>query len=136
MGPADPTGSILIVDDDRVSRVLLRHMLEAQGREVVEADSVDEALRILSESGEAVSNSAVSNSCFQLVICDYVMTDRNGLDLLEALPQRLPFVLLTGELRECDLDDVRVAGVAAYLTKPVSSSELEHVVESLTAASA
>lgn len=136
MGPADPTGSILIVDDDRVSRVLLRHMLEAQGREVVEADSVDEALRILSESGEAVSNSAVSNSCFQLVICDYVMPDRNGLDLLEALPQRLPFVLLTGELRECDLDDVRVAGVAAYLTKPVSSSELEHVVESLTAASA
>ncbi len=110
---------VLIVDDDAVSRLVLRHMLERQDHTVSEADGVDTALAMFSTTAES----------FDLIICDYVMPDRNGLDLLESRPDSgVPFVLLTGELNEADLDDGRVSDVSAYLTKPVASDELERVV--------
>ncbi len=109
---------VLVVDDDAVSRVVLQHMLGAQGFEVLEAHSVDEALEIL--SGASVD----------LVVCDYLMPDRNGLDLLEALGNDAPpFVLLTGTLARERLNDDRVAGVDAYITKPVSTEELRRVTQ-------
>lgn len=111
---------LLIVDDDPVARLLLRHMLERLDHNVVDADSVDNALAKMSET------------TFDMIVCDYLMPVRNGLDLLEEhvsiSTRRLPFILLTGELRRDDLDDERVAGVNAYLTKPVSSNELSRVV--------
>ncbi len=116
---------ILIVDDDPVSRLLLRHMLERQDHSVVDADRVNAALEVL-DTG--------TGQAFDMIVCDYVMPSRNGLDLLETYlattseDRVVPFVLLTGELRRDDLDDERVRDVAAYLTKPVSSSELERVV--------
>ncbi len=113
-------GQLLIVDDDAVSRLVLRHMLERQDHVVIEADSVDSAL--------AASTDPTSEP-FDMVICDYQMPNRTGLDLLEALAdKRLPFILLTGELHEGDLQDERVQFVTAYLTKPVASGELEQVV--------
>ncbi len=113
---------VLIVDDDSVSRLLLKHMLARGNHTVAEAHSVDEALAVLGATSE-----------IDLIVCDYVMPERSGLDLLEALrstnnDSQIPFVLLTGELRRDDLDDNRVGEVDAYLTKPVSSSELETVV--------
>lgn len=116
----DPSPIVLIVDDDTISRMLLQHMVRAQGYTVIEADSVDPALEIL--HSESVS----------LVICDYVMPDRDGLDLLEAMPDpSVPFVLLTGAFDEAQLADPRVEGVAAYLTKPVASDLLQQVVEDM-----
>lgn len=116
---------VLIVDDDPVSRLLLRHMLERQSHSVVDADGVDNALAVLD---------ATPDPTIDMIVCDYVMPDRNGLDLLEAClassggELAVPFVLLTGELRRDDLEDDRVHDVTAYLTKPVSSRELEGVV--------
>lgn len=119
---------VLIVDDDPVSRLLLKHMLERQDHSVIEADGVDAAL---SQIEQYVSDAQTCES-IDMIVCDYVMPDRNGLDLLEAIGpfeiSKVPFVLLTGELRRDDLDDDRVDGVTAYLTKPVSSTELERVV--------
>ncbi len=106
----------LIVDDDAVSLVVLRHMLSAQGFDVIEASSVNEALEIL------------EHAHVDLVVCDYLMPGRNGLDLLEELGATAPpFVLLTGTLTRERLDDPRVAGVDAYVTKPVSTEELRQV---------
>ncbi len=110
---------VLVVDDDTISRMLLQHMVGAQGYTVLEADAVDPALAIL--ESEPVD----------LVICDYVMPEKDGLDLLEAMPDpSIPFVLLTGALDQSDLADPRVEGVAAYLTKPVASELLQDVVKS------
>ncbi len=108
----------LIVDDELVSRLVLRHMLERQGVAVVETDSADQAAEYL------------ALHAVDLIVCDYVMPDKTGLDLISMLPaDHAPFVLLTGELRKDDLDDERVAEVNAYLTKPVASDELRAVVE-------
>ena len=118
--------NVLVVDDDPVSLLLVRHVLERQGYVVTGTDSVDSALALKAESVKADGESS-----FDLVICDYVMPGRNGLDLLESWTPGTPFVLLTGELNRDDLNDDRVEGVSAYLTKPVASAELESVVADL-----
>lgn len=112
--------SILVVDDDSVTRVVLRVMLERTGADVVEADSVEAARAVLVDTE------------FDLVICDYVMPEANGLDLLEACPDlHGRFVLLTGTKERSDLGDDRVANVSAYLTKPVGSEELNELVTTM-----
>ncbi len=105
--------SVLVVDDDAVSRMLLRHMLERQGFEVVDTDSVDAA------------TVALADNEIDIIICDYLMPNATGLDLLASLPDpHQPFILLTGELRKDDLNDDRVDAVTTYLTKPVGTDEL------------
>lgn len=125
---------VLVVDDDAVARLVLRFMLERQGFEVTEAESVDSALVIIHGSlGKRATDSP--GSVFDLIVCDYVMRDRNGLDLLEEVEESaVPFVLLTGELNRESLTDDRVGGVSAYVTKPVATDELKRVVSDLVPA--
>ena len=105
--------SVLVVDDDAVSRMLLRHMLERQGFDVVDTDSVEAA------------TVALADNEIDIIICDYLMPQATGLDLLDSLPDpHQPFILLTGELRKDDLADDRVDAVTTYLTKPVGTDEL------------
>lgn len=109
---------VLVVDDDAVSRLVLGHMLSGQGFAVIEAGSVDDALV------------ATADATFDLIICDYVMPDRDGLDFLEALGQTSPpFILLTGHADRESISDDRVDRVSSYLTKPVSTDELTKAVE-------
>ena len=112
--------AVLVVDDDSVTRVVLRVMLERSGVDIVEADSVDAARVVLAEAE------------FDLVICDYAMPEANGLDLLEACPElHGKFVLLTGTKERGDLGDDRVEHVSAYLTKPVGSEELNELIATM-----
>lgn len=109
---SNPARTVLVVDDDPVSRLVLCHMLQQQGFETEEADSAKAAL-------------AIYRPDISLILCDYIMPEASGLDLLESLPDtRPPFILLTGELRREDFGDPRVTELDGYLTKPVGSEEL------------
>lgn len=111
---------MLLVDDDPVSRTVLRIMLERLELSVTEADSV------------ASASAVVDVDSLDLVICDYAMPEANGLDLLGAFPELGDrFVLLTGTRERDDLGDERVEHVAAYVTKPVSSDELHRLVDAM-----
>lgn len=115
--------SVLIVDDDGVSRLLLRHMLEASGHEVVDACDVDEAISVFGPG-------------FDIVISDFEMPGGSGLDLLEqiAATEHQPhFVLLTGHQERTEFADERIDKVDGFLTKPVSSHALSSCVEGLLA---
>ena len=114
---------ILVVDDDPVSLLLAEHILSAGGYDVVTAVSADDARATLSDGG-------VEIDC---IVCDYMMPETNGLDLLEMLNDDdnlvcPPFVLLTGVSEADELNDERVELASAYLTKPVKSDELLAVV--------
>jgi len=113
---------VLVVDDDPVTRAVLRVMLERLDLAVDEADGVVAAHTKLDDQ----------NVHFVLVFCDYLMPDANGLDLLENHPElEGRFVLITGTAVRGDLGDDRVDNVSAYLTKPVGSDELRTVVHSM-----
>src|SRR3989304_6938799 len=80
---------ILIVDDQRQVRRMLRLSLELSGRkyEVVEATSGEEALQLLNEGGVS------------LVVTDLRLPGISGLELLEVVKRNSPeasAILITG----------------------------------------
>ncbi len=110
----------LVVDDDMVALLVIRHMLESEGIEVTQAANV----------GAARAQLAATD--FDLIIIDYLMPDETGLDLLPPVGGT-PLILLSGVIEHDDTSDPRLDEVTARLTKPVSTDELRSVVHALLA---
>jgi CheY-like chemotaxis protein len=111
--------NILIVDDDRLTRVLLSTILEGGGYGVTAAADGEEALRL---SGE---------KHFDLVLLDIWMPGMSGLEVLDRLqalagPPRV-IILTSDETPETLLAAVR-GQASRYLTKPVEAAGLLEVV--------
>jgi len=117
--PVPSTGlRILIVDDDIVALIVIKHMLEAIGLEVTQAANVRAAETLLDEEH------------FDLAIVDYLMPDATGLDLLDHT-EGIPFILLSGVIDRDDISDPRLSRVSTHLTKPVSTDDLRAAVLAL-----
>src|SRR5262249_50723749 len=71
-------GSILIIDDESGIRESLQTLLEMEGYSVATASSGEEGLGCLAEHP------------FDLVLLDYALPDRNGLEILRELRQHDP----------------------------------------------
>src|SRR5205085_8879195 len=69
-------GSILVADDDKTCRDSIQKVLEREGHMVQTAESVDGALE------------ALGTDHFDLVVCDYRMPGKTGIDLLIELRRR------------------------------------------------
>lgn len=120
MGPR-----ILLVDDSKTMRMVLRTHLSHAARDFVEAESGRRALEIM--AAEQVD----------LVVSDVRMEDIDGIELvrtvrsMERLGERVPIVLISGdrapELRARCL----IAGADEFLAKPLDPQELRGVVDSL-----
>ncbi|MGE0698627.1 MAG: PleD family two-component system response regulator [Hyphomicrobiaceae bacterium] len=108
------TARILVVDDDRFSRLLVVSKAAAElGAEVLEADNGASAFSLLSR--EPVD----------LVILDLEMPGMNGFELLGCIRvhprlQHLPVVVLTGKDNKESLDRALMAGATSFLTKPLN----------------
>ena len=107
----------LVVDDDIVSLIVIRHMLESLGLDVTQCPDVASARAVL------------AHQRFHVVVTDYLMPDETGLALLDE--SDAPIVLLSGVVDRDDSDDPRMGAVSAHLTKPVSSEDLRAVVSGL-----
>src|SRR5437764_2122549 len=70
---ANTMGCILVVDDDSTCRNSIKKTLERDGYEVHDAHDVDGAFEALKEHA------------FDLIVCDYRMPGKSGLDLLSKL---------------------------------------------------
>jgi class 3 adenylate cyclase len=112
-GRAPAVGTILIVDDNRVNRLLLGRGLEHEGHTLVFAEHGAEALDLL------------RHRRFDLMLLDVLMPELDGYGVLEEL-QRDPHlrdipVIVTSALDELD-SVVRCLEMGAedYLTKPVN----------------
>ena len=111
---------VLVVDDNAALRGLLRVSLQAFGcRSVLEASSVDRALDLL------------DSSPVDLVITDWKMSPRDGLDLVQTIRtplvndySRIPVVMLTAYSDTIKMRDARNAGVNEFLVKPFTAERL------------
>ncbi|HEY3357916.1 MAG TPA: response regulator [Polyangia bacterium] len=111
-------GTILVVDDDRDVREVLRDILEADGFAVETAADGREGLQKMS-----------SVTGLSLVLLDLMMPVMSGLELLKARSvmsgiHAIPVVLLSAYANCADASDE----VAARLPKPVEVATLLRVV--------
>jgi diguanylate cyclase (GGDEF)-like protein len=114
---------VVVVDDDRITRELVRESLEPRVR--VEC----------CENGEAALE-ALSREPADLVISDLTMPGLSGIELLERVRRSHPgtqFVVLTGTASvESAVGALRL-GAADYLVKPIRSHELDRITDRLLA---
>jgi phosphoserine phosphatase RsbU/P len=109
--------TILIIDDDLTTRLLLENVLQKQGYKVFTADNGADGLRLARQLQPA------------LIISDWVMEDIDGLEVcrqVKADPQLnfSFFILLT--LRQSTEDCIQGlnAGADEFLAKPIAHNEL------------
>jgi two-component system chemotaxis response regulator CheY len=114
LGPR--TSTILVVDDDHDIRSLTRTFLEHEGYGVLTSGDADRAEQIFRTS-----------SHIDLLITDYCMPLRSGLDLaleLKQLQPSLPILIISGVfLDPAQLDLLRSQGWS-FLAKPFSLPKL------------
>jgi DNA-binding NtrC family response regulator len=117
---------VLIVDDEEGIRSILRRVLLRTGvpnHNIREAASAEEAQQVL--EGEP----------FQIVLSDYRMGVKTGVDLLSWLYQRDPAavrVLMTGYNEETiAIEAINSARVDAYVKKPWDNARLAELVQDL-----
>ncbi len=109
---------VLVVDDSRAMRGILKRMLGGLGHEVVEAANGREAIDRL-RAGEVV----------QLVLVDWNMPEMNGYEFVQAARREpalasLPIIMVT---TETEMDRVAMAleaGVNEYVMKPFTADVL------------
>jgi two-component system, OmpR family, KDP operon response regulator KdpE len=110
-------GRILVVDDDPQIRRVMRVTLTAEGYEVSEARSGEEALERLHCEN------------YDLVLLDMVMPDMGGITVCRTLRHgrhgvELAIIMLTVRNTEKDKVDALDAGADDYVTKPFNFPEL------------
>lgn len=125
--PANLRGvKILVVDDERDARELLKRVLEDCGAEIIMAASAEEALDI------------AQHAQLDLLISDIGMPDMDGYELLKQLramtpsrEKRIPAIALTAFARSEDRTRALRAGFAMHISKPVEPAELVTTVASI-----
>jgi len=115
---------ILVVDDNRLIRVLIAAALKPLECEIVEA----------TDGGEAVTLAMQCNP--DLILLDVVMPVANGFEVLAKLREApdgptCPIVMLTTSASDNDIDNALDHGANAYVVKPFDHTDLLHTVTRL-----
>lgn len=114
--------TILIADDHDHLRLLVAKTLGSPSYRILEACNGDEALDLAQRESP------------DLLILDWMMPGRSGLEVVQALRQdpataELPVIMLTARAQSADRSNAMLHGVRAYIVKPFSPLELMELVE-------
>ena len=106
---------LLIVDDVRENREILKRRFERRGFRATEAGGGIEALDLL------------EREAFDLVLLDMMMPDLTGLEVLARIrskysPGLLPVIMVTAKSQSEDIVEALNCGANDYITKPVDFS--------------
>jgi two-component system cell cycle response regulator DivK len=120
---------VLIVDDNRASRDLVRAILKTVRCDIIEATHGQEALDLIQQQRP------------DLVLLDIDMPSLDGLEVVKKIRENtsladLPVVAVTAFAMEGDREKGMAAGFTEYLTKPVRAALLRQQVQQLLGARA
>ena len=108
--------TILIVDDEKNLRRLLRDTLEGEGHSVLQAATGEEALDRFAQA-----------SC-DLVLLDLILPDLNGLQVLRRIKRQaaeVPVIIMTAYSEVRGAVEAMKAQATDYLCKPFDLDEME-----------
>jgi CheY-like chemotaxis protein len=118
---------VLLVDDSRSIRTLLKIYLMARSFEFLEAESAEEGLKVA--EAEPVD----------LILTDFHMDGMNGADFAAAVRAhrdakvtRIPILMMTGDSNAAEVRNKgQKAGINAFVRKPVSCAQLMTLVDTI-----
>jgi len=112
--------NILVVDDEKLIRSVIKDYLENENMNVLEAENGLEALRIFKEEK------------IDLIILDIMMPKMDGVETLNKLKEinnfNIPVIALTADAMEGTKEKYISAGFNDYLSKPINKEELNKVL--------
>lgn len=108
---------ILVIEDDAELRPIVCEMLRAENFDVIDVEDGQRGVQL------------VQTLSPDLVICDILMPELNGYEVLKALRKEqttatIPFIFLTAKVEKSDLRQAMELGADDYLTKPFTKDEL------------
>ena len=106
---------ILVVDDDKHTRMLLRAVLEAAGYTVVTANNGEEALFNMEQEH------------IDLVVLDIMMPKMDGYEFTKVLRENnynLPILMVSAKQLPADKRKGFLVGTDDYITKPIDEEEM------------
>ena len=105
------TSKILVADDDPSIRLLLKHILLAEGYSVIEASNGIEVIECCNENQ------------FELIILDIVMPEMDGIEACRTINSQLtnapPVLMITALEDEDSVDRSFSAGAVDLIRKPI-----------------
>jgi len=118
----DPMGNlkILIADDDEISEMLITKVIKSFGREMLKVTSGDEAVE-----------ACRSNSDIDLVLMDIQLPIMDGYQATRQIRQfnkEVVIIAQTAYALAGDRENAIEAGCNEYITKPISSDELQALI--------
>ena len=114
------TLSILVVEDGRSQRDILRDFLRDDGHDVTEAENGDRAIE------------AVKSAYFDLLLLDYKMPGMDGMEVLEevkGINPEIDVIMMTAYGTVDAAVKAMKAGAADYITKPIELEELRILID-------
>jgi len=114
---------ILVVDDSSSLRSIIRHTLEINGYQVIEAGDGYEAIQKISDD-------------IKLLITDINMPKMNGIELVKNIRNNtsykaLPILILTTESASELKEEGKKAGATGWLVKPFDAEKLLFIIKKL-----
>lgn len=109
---------VLIIDDNKGVRELLREFMKVHGFDAHCIDNGISALNLLKEAH------------FDIIITDYSMPEMNGIEITKAARAQCPCTLIIGMSGNSNGSDFLMAGADAFLSKPLQLQELLSVCRS------
>ena len=119
-GPTQAPLQVLVVEDEPATIRLMSRLLKRLGYHVTAAETVAEAAQHVDGSPR-----------FDLIVSDIGLPDGTGLDLMRrvrATRGELPGIALTGFGTDADIEQSRLAGFSAHMTKPIDFNQLEALI--------
>lgn len=121
---------VLVVEDNKVNRLMMKTFLQREGIEVVEAVNGLEALEKLGLQGEEPT----ASNGFDIILMDVQMPVLDGLEATKLIRQRerpvnsTPIIACTAHAMQGDKETFLNAGMNDYLCKPIRKPELMKIL--------
>ena len=121
---------ILIVDDMKKMRIIIKDMLEEIGFfNVEDAENGIKAWQMIEKAHKA-------DAPYRFIISDWKMPKMNGLDLLKKIKtidnlKEVPFLMISTESEQGNVVVAVKEGVSNFIIKPFSSQVLKEKIEKI-----
>jgi len=123
-GSVAPSGTVLLVEDNPVNRIIAKEMLQSLDLDVIEAEHGSQALEQLARHPVEL----VLMDCQMPVMDGYTAARIIRAREAEFGHPRLPIVALTANAFDEDIAQALAAGMDGHLAKPYTRSQLREVV--------